>query len=137
MRLKPNLSLALGTLTGMVGLVAMIRLITGAGLNSAFAWIFLLLAMVPWIIYCSWRARHGKLGPVGGLAVVALCAAGLISVWLFTLGPVLALACSLGAFVIIWVADWPPRREPSDDQYVRVEELTAEELAPEEPKNAA
>ena len=88
----------------------MIRLIAGAGLSSAFAWIFLLLAMLPWIAYCSWRARHGHLSPTAALGVLGLCAAGLVSVWLFTLGPVLALACSLAAFVIIWIHDWPPRR---------------------------
>ncbi len=122
-----NVTLGLGVLTGIVGLIAMVRLIAGAGLNSLFAWVFLLLAMVPWIAYCAWRARHGHLGPTAALGVVALCAAGLVSVWLFTLGPVLALACSLAAFVIIWIHDWPPRREKGEDQYVRVEELTAEE----------
>ena len=106
-----NVTLGLGVLAGIVGFIAMVRLIAGAGLNSVFAWVFLLLAMVPWIAYCGWRARHGHLGPTGGLGVVGLCAAGLVSVWLFTLGPVLALACSLAAFVIIWVHDWPPRRE--------------------------
>lgn len=122
-----NVTLGLGVLTGIVGLIAMVRLIAGAGLNSMFAWVFLLLAMVPWIAYCGWRARHGRLGPTGVLGVVALCAAGLVSVWLFTLGPVFALACSLAAFVIIWIHDWPPRREKGEEQYVRVEELTAEE----------
>lgn len=132
MKLNKNVTLALGALTGVVGLIAMIRLIAGAGLSSTFAWIFVLLAMLPWIAYCSWRAWHGQLRPSAALGVLGLCAAGLISVWLFTFGPVFALTCSLVAFVIIWVHDWPPRRPKGEDQYVRVEELTAEE-----PKTAA
>ena len=132
MQLNKNLTLGLGVLTGLVGLIAMIRLIAGAGFTSAFAWIFLLLAMLPWIAYCGWRAWHGHLTPLAALGVVGLCAAGLIVVWLFTLGPVFALAASLGAFVVIWIHDWPPRRPAGEDLYVRVEELTAEE-----PRNAA
>ncbi len=132
MTVNKFVTLALGALTGIVGLIAMIRLIAGAGLNSMFAWVFVLLAMLPWVAYSSWRAWHGKLRPAAALGVLALCAIGLISVWLFTLGPVFALACSLVGFVIIWVHDWPPRRPKSEDQYVRVEELTAEE-----PKTAA
>ena len=132
MKLNKTVTLALGAIAGVVGLIAMIRLIDGAGLGSAFAWVFVLLAMLPWVVYCSWRAWHGNLRPTAGLGVLGLSAAGLISVWLFTFGPVLALACSLAAFVIIWVHDWPPRRPKSEDHYVRVEELTAEE-----PKTAA
>ena len=105
----------------------MIRLIAGAGFTSLFAWVFLLLAMLPWIAYCAWRARHGHLGRDRCARRRRPCAAGLVSVWLFTLGPVLALACSLAAFVIIWIHDWPPRREKGEVHYVRVEELTAEE----------
>jgi O-antigen/teichoic acid export membrane protein len=122
----------LGALTGIVSLIAMVRLIAGAGLASAFAWVFLLLAMLPWVAYCTWRARHGRLSARARLAVFALCLAGLISVWLFTLGPVVALFCSLVAFVIIWVHDWPPRRREGDEHFVPIEELTTEE-----PKTAA
>ena len=126
------LASALGALTGLVALIAMMRLIAGAGFNSMFAWVFLLAAMLPWTGYCIWRARHGRLQPRAAFGVLALAVLGLISVWLFTLGPVIALACSLLGFVIIWVHDWPQLREPRESQYVRVEELTAEP-DPEEP----
>jgi RsiW-degrading membrane proteinase PrsW (M82 family) len=46
-----------------------------------------------------------------------------VVVWLFVLGPVVALACSLSAFVVIWVSDWPPRRATSEERFVRIEEL--------------
>jgi hypothetical protein len=39
------------------------------------------------------------------------------------LGPVLALACSLAAFIVIWVSDWPPRRVIGEERFVRIEEL--------------
>jgi hypothetical protein len=132
MELTTTARTGLGILTGIVGLIAMIRLITGAGFTTAFAWIFVLLAMLPWIGYCAWRGWHGRLRPTAALGVLGLCVAGLVSVWLFTIGPVLALACSLAAFLIIWIHDWPPRRAKGEDQFVRVEELTAEE-----PRNAA
>jgi uncharacterized membrane protein YhaH (DUF805 family) len=132
MELTTTARTGLGILTGIVGLIAMIRLITGAGFTTAFAWIFVLLAMLPWIAYCAWRGWHGRLRPTAAFGVVGLCVAGLVVVWLFTIGPVLALACSLAAFLIIWIHDWPPRRPKGEDQFVRVEELTAEE-----PRNAA
>lgn len=121
-----NLLTALGALTGLVSMAGMIRLIDGAGLASVFSWVFLLLAMVPWVAYAGWRARHGTLGRAGGLAVLAIDAIGLVSVGLFTLGPVLALACSLAAFVVIWVHDWPPRRERGEDEFVHIEDLSQE-----------
>ena len=121
-----NVTLALGALTGLVSMIAMIRLVAGAGLSSAFAWAFILMAMVPWIAYSAWRARHGRLSRAGAVAVLLLGLVGLVGVWLFTLGPVVALACSLAAFAVIWVHDWPPRRERGEDQYVRIEELSSE-----------
>ena len=48
---------------------------------------------------------------------------GCLVVWLFVLGPVVALACSLAAFVVIWVSDWPPRRLTGEERFVHVEEL--------------
>jgi hypothetical protein len=56
-----HLAAALGALTGLVSLVAMIRLVSGAFTEgmSAFAWVAILLAMLPWIGYAAWRARHG------------------------------------------------------------------------------
>lgn len=125
--MSKTLTLLLGVLTGLVGMIAMIRLVTGAGFVSSFAWAFILLAMLPWVAYSAWRARHGHLTATAGLTVLALCGLGLVGVWLFTGGPVLALTCSLGAFVVIWVHDWPPRRDRGEDQFVRIEELTAEE----------
>src|SRR5215211_2188994 len=120
-----NLAAALGALTGLVSLIAMIRLVSGAfsGRMSAFAWIAILLAMLPWIGYAAWRARHGHLGRRGALAVLLLNVVGCVVVWLFVLGPVVALACSLGAFAVIWISDWPPRRSTGDERFVRIEEL--------------
>jgi hypothetical protein len=128
----PNkyIALALGGIVGAVGLIAMIRLVSGAfsrGMTS-FAWIAILLAMLPWIAYSAWRARHGHLSWRNARVVLALCVVGLISVWLFTLGPVIALACSLAAFTVIWVSDWPPRRKSSGDSFVRIEELQGQDL---------
>lgn len=119
-----NLLTGLGALTGLVSMAGMIRLIDGAGLASTFSWVFLLLAMVPWVGYAAWRARHGKLGRVGGLAVLAINAVGLLCVGLFTLGPVIALAASLAAFIVIWVHDWPERRQRGEDVFVRIEDLS-------------
>jgi hypothetical protein len=120
-----NLGAALGALTGLVGLVAMIRLVSGAFSHgmSAFAWIAILLAMLPWIGYAAWRGRHGQLGRRGALAVLLLDLVACIIVWLFVFGPVVALACSLAAFAIIWVSDWPPRRQTGEERFVRIEEL--------------
>ena len=127
--LNKNLALALGALTGLVSLVAMVRLVAGAfdGGLSLFAWVITLLAMVPWIAYAAMRARHGRLAPRDALIVLALDFVGVVTVWLFVLGPVFALVCSLAAFAVIWVRDWPERRPRGEDRFVRIEELTAEE----------
>ena len=120
-----HLAAALGALTGLVSLVAMIRLVSGAfpeGM-STFAWVAILLAMLPWIGYTAWRGHHGHLSKRGVLAVLLLDLVGCVVVWLFVLGPVVALACSLAAFAVIWVSDWPPRRLTGEDRYVRIEEL--------------
>ena len=123
--LNKNLATALGALTGLVGLVAMIRLASGAFSHgmSIFAWVAILSAMLPWIVYAAWRGRHGNLSRRGALAVLFLDLVGCVLVWLFVLGPVLALACTLAAFVIIWVSDWPPRRVIGEERFVRIEEL--------------
>lgn len=124
-----NSRLAVGALTGLVGLIAMIRLVSGAftGSLSAFAWFFILLAMLPWIGYVSWRARRGQLSTRARWVVLGLGLAGLLVVWLFTVGAVVALACSLAAFVVIWTRDLPARRSGGEDQFVRVEELVNDE----------
>jgi hypothetical protein len=127
--LNKNLALALGALPGLVSLVAMVRLVSGAfdeGL-SVFAWVITLLAMVPWVGYAAVRARHARLTAGNAVAVVLLDLVGVATVWLFVLGPVVALTCSLAAFAVIWVKDWPARPVHGEDRFVRIEELTAEE----------
>jgi hypothetical protein len=127
--LDKNLATALGALTGLVGLVGMIRLASGAFSHgmSAFAWVAILLAMLPWIGYAAWRGRHGHLRKRGALAVLLLDLVGCVVVWLLVMGPVVALACSLAAFVVIWASDWPPRRLTSEERFVRIEELRADD----------
>ena len=127
--LNKNLATALGALTGLVGLVGMIRLASGAFSHgmSAFAWVVILSAMLPWIGYAAWRGRHGHLSKRGALTVLLLDVVGYVVVWLFVLGPVVALACSLAAFAVIWVSDWPPRRHPTETRFVRIEELRTED----------
>ena len=127
--LNKNLAMALGALTGLVGLVAMIRLASGAFTHgmSAFAWVVILSAMLPWFGFAAWRGRHGHLIKRSALAVLLLDLVGCVVVWLFVLGPVVALACSLAAFVVIWVSDWPPRRPISEQRFVRIEELRTED----------
>lgn len=127
--LNKKLATALGALTGLVSLAAMVRLVAGAfdGGLSMFAWVITLLAMVPWVVYSAVRARHGRLTPRDAVVVLALDAVGLLTVWMFVLGPVVALLCALGAFAVIWVRDWPEHRPRGEDRFVRIEELTAEE----------
>jgi hypothetical protein len=128
--LNKNLALALGALTGLVGLVAMVRLVSGAfdGGLSMFAWVITLLAMVPWVGYAAVRAWHGRLTMGNALAVVLLDVVGAATVWFFVLGAVGALTCSLAAFAVIWVKDWPARPVRGEDRFVRIEDLTAEDL---------
>ena len=127
--LNKKLALALGALTGLVSLVAMVRLVAGAfdGGLSAFAWVITLLAMVPWVGYAAARAWHGRLTLRNALVVLLLDLVGAATVWFFVLGAVVALACSLAAFAVIWVKDWPARQERGEDRFVRIEELTAED----------
>jgi hypothetical protein len=127
--LNKNLALSLGALTGLVSLVAMVRLVSGAfdGGLSVFAWVVTLLAMGPWVGYAAVRARHGRLTPGSAIAIALLDLVGVATVWWFVLGAVVALSCSLAAFAVIWVKDWPARPERGEDRFVRIEELTAEE----------
>jgi hypothetical protein len=121
--------LVLGITTGVVGLIAMIRLVSGAFSQgpTRFAWMAILLAMIPWVAYCAWRAWRGHVSRRGAIAVLGLCLAGLAIVWLWTLGPVIALACSLAALGVIWVSDLPPMRSRGTDTLVKIEELNAED----------
>jgi hypothetical protein len=124
-------AVVLGGLTGLVGLAGMARLAAGAfdGPMSRFAWVVVLAAMLPWVAYVAFRARHGRLGGVRLVLVAALVVVGAGTVWVSVLGPVLALACSLAAFVLIWVSDWPERRLRGEDSFVRIEELQRDEDA--------
>ena len=130
-----HIRLALGLLTGLVGLVAMLRLVSGAfsGSISTFAWIFVALAMIPWVAYAGWRARHGRLTQRAGLIVLGLGVVGLVLAWLFTIGAVVALACSLAAFVIIWIHDWPAKKPETQGRIVPIDELAHD---PPESQNA-
>jgi hypothetical protein len=120
-----RLRLGLGLLTGLLGLVAMVRLVAGAfsGGMSQFAWAVTLVAMVPWVVYVSWRARRSRLTPRGLAAVLLLDLVGLVAVWLFVFGPVLALGLSFAAFAVLWTADRPRRSAAGESRFVRVEEL--------------
>jgi len=128
--LARQLALVLGALTGAVTLVAMARLASGAfpGGMSGFAWGVVLAAMLPWVVYVASRARHGRLSGrrMGGIAALVLV--GAVAVWLPVPGPVLALACSFAAFVLVWLSDLPARRSAGPDRYVRIDELQEEDL---------
>jgi hypothetical protein len=115
----------LGVLTGAIALVAMLRLVAGAftGGMSSFALVVTLIAMVPWLGYVTWRARRGRLNARAALIVLGLDVLGLVLVWLLVFGPVLALALSFAAFLLVWFGDRPLQRPPLAETYVRVEEL--------------
>ena len=120
-----TVALVAGGLTGLLSLTAMVRLTAGAfpaGM-SGFAWVAVLTAMLPWVAYVAARARHGGLARRGLVAVILLVAVGFAAVWLPVHGPVLALSCSLLAFVVVWVSDWPQRQHRGEDHFVRIEEL--------------
>ena len=80
-------------------------------------------ASVDWVLHVACVAWRAPLAWRGTVAVVGLCIAGLGVVWILTLGPVVALACSMVAFSVIWVSDWPPRRPRGSETFVKVEEL--------------
>jgi hypothetical protein len=115
----------LGVLTGAITLAAMLRLVAGAftGGMSGFALAVTLVAMVPWVGYVTWRARRSRLTPRAALTALVLDVAGLALVWVLVVGPVLALAASFAAFVILWLGDRPVRQATLGERYVRVEEL--------------
>ncbi len=135
----PILRLALGLGTGLLTLIGMIRLVAGNfdGRLATFAWVVVALAMIPWVAYCGWRGWHGRLTFKRAVAVALLVVAGLVVVWLFVLGPVIGLACSLAAFVLIWISDWPGKRVTGEEKFVAFEELAGTEdeaAAPEDPR---
>jgi hypothetical protein len=115
--------LAVGLLVGAIGLIAMVRLVSAGFPGSMLvAGVFVGLAMVPWVAYSGWRARHGRMSIRTSVPVVLAGLAGLAVVWWGTAGPVLALACSLAGFVIIWLYDLPARRENAE-RLVKIEDL--------------
>lgn len=121
--LNPRHRTALGASVGLIGLIAMIKLVSGGFPGSLLvAVLFVGLAMVPWVVYVGWRARHGRLGRRSAFAAAVLTVIGLAAVWWGTVGPVLASACSLVGFLIIWLADLPERRRPAH-RLVRIDEL--------------
>ncbi len=121
-----RIAAVLGALTGLVGLIGMLRLILAAFGPSAFSLGFVMAAMIPWVAYVTYRARHGKLGPTRAMVVLGCCAVALVTVWFFTLGAVIALVLSLVGFAVIWVSDWPARRPGAESRFVRIEELTGD-----------
>ena len=127
---------ALGVLTGAIGLVAMLRLVAGAftGSMSGFALGVTLVAMVPWVAYVTWRARRSRLTPRRALIALGLDVLALALVFVLVFGPVLALALSFAAFVLLWIGDRPMRERPLSETWVRVEELR--EPAPDDPDDA-
>jgi hypothetical protein len=122
-------AIVVGALTGLLGLVGMARLAAGAfeGSMSRFAWTVVLAAMLPWVAYVASRARHGRLSGRRLVLVLGLVVLGSATVWVSVFGPVLALACSLGAFLVIWVSDWPARRPAGEERIVTMEELQRED----------
>jgi hypothetical protein len=116
---------ALGVLTGAIGLVAMLRLVAGAfsaGM-SGFALVVTLVAMVPWVVYVTWRARRSRVTPRAALLVLVLDVLALALVFVLVFGPVLALGLSFVAFVLVWVGDRPRRDEAREERWVRIEDL--------------
>ena len=122
-------ALVVGALTGLLGLVGMARLAAGAfdGSMSRFAWAVVLAAMLPWVVYVASRARHGRLSDRRLVLVLGLVVLGSATVWVSVFGPVLALACSLAGFLVIWVSDWPARRPAGEERLVSMEELQDED----------
>ncbi len=121
--------IALGVLTGAIALVAMLRLVAGAftGAMSGFALGVTLVAMVPWLAYVTWRARRSRLTARAALLVLGLDVLALVLVWVLVFGPVLALALSFVAFLLVWVGDRPLRTRSPAERFVRVEELRVPE----------
>jgi hypothetical protein len=125
--LNPLPRTVLGAAVGVIGLIGMIRLVAaGFPGDTVVAVIVVGLAMVPWVIYAGWRARHGRLSLPAALAVAFLVIIGLALVWWGTFGPVLAMVASLAGFVIIWAHDLPQRRRPAK-KLVRIDQLTDSE----------
>ena len=67
------------------------------------------------------------MGAGAALIVLGLDVLGLVLVWVLVFGPVLALALSFAAFVLLWLGDRPLRTGVREERFVRVEELRAPE----------
>ncbi|MCW2812421.1 MAG: hypothetical protein JWP61_2879 [Friedmanniella sp.] len=118
-------SLVLGALTGAVALLGMARLVAGAfsGGMSTFAWVMVLAAMVPWVVYCTWRGYRARLSRRSSGVALLSVALGLVLVWRDTWGEVGALALSMVSFVTIWTHDRPVRTQRGEERFVRISEL--------------
>lgn len=121
----PGARVALGVLTGLIALVAMLRLVAGAftGGMSGFGLLVTLVAMVPWTVYVAWRAWRSRLTARTALLVLGLDVLALALVFVLVFGPVLALGLSFAAFVLVWLGDRPVRDRTGEARWVRVEEL--------------
>ena len=119
----------LGTVTGLLGLVAMARLAAGAftGAMATSAWVGVLVVMVPWVVFVAVRAHRARLSARRCTVVAALVLVGVVSVWLSVPGPVLSLVSSFAASVVIWVSGWPTRRAGGFERWVRIDELQHED----------
>ena len=120
---------ALGALTGAIPLVAMLRLLAGAFSPQLerVAFVAVVLALLPWIAYVAARAHRAVLSRSTALRLVILDTAAVGLVWLFTVGPVLALALAFAGFVLIWVHDLPARPRSGPSAYVRIDDLQGED----------
>ena len=107
---------ALGVLTGAIGLVAMLRLVAGAftGGMSGFGLV---------VTHVAWRAWRSRMSPRTALSVLGLDVLALALVFVLVFGPVLALGLSFAAFVLVWLGDRPLRERTREERWVRVEEL--------------
>jgi len=123
---------ALGALTGAIPLVAMLRLLAGAFSPQLelVGFLAVVLALLPWIAYVAARARRAALSRRTALRLLLLDTAAVGLVWLFTVGPVLALALAFAGFVLIWVHDLPDRPRSGPSSYVRIDDLHREDPDP-------
>ncbi|QDP97423.1 hypothetical protein FOE78_17165 [Microlunatus elymi] len=92
----------LGGAIGLVGLIAILRLIIGGFPGSpVLAGVVCGIVMLSWVGYVGWRAGRSDLGRRASLITLSLAIIGLVLVWWGTAGPVLGLGCSFAGFLII------------------------------------
>ena len=76
--------------------------------------------------YLEWLGRT-LTGDIGQSVYFKTDVVGLVLVWVLVFGPVLALALSFAAFVLLWLGDRPLRAGVRAERFVRVEELRVPE----------